>query len=63
VAGEAKTNVIYAIGIVIRNGLLEIYAVNKLNHLMLHGWFDPQAGFIMKRLVTLWWKCRRRLNI
>lgn len=37
-------NETYALGIAVSDGWVELYGVNRLNDLMLHGWFDLEAG-------------------
>ena len=40
----------YALGIAIENGVVELCAVNYLNTVIFHGWFDLKTGFdIMRR--------------
>ena len=39
----------YALGIAIENGVVELCAVNYLNTVIFHGWFDIETGFDIVR--------------
>lgn len=44
-----KKNRTCALGITVESGVVELYGVNQLNEVVLHGWFDREAAFAIVR--------------
>jgi hypothetical protein len=48
-SNSGKKRRCHALGVAFGNGIVEVYAVNHLNAVVLHGWFGKDAGLAIVR--------------
>jgi len=46
---KLKKNQTCALGVTVVDGVIELYGVNQLNEVVLHGWFDHEPGLAIIR--------------